>query len=119
MSKYRSIRTTVNGITFHSRGEAGRYRDLLLMEQAGLITDLELQPSFVLQENIQYTDPSGKTEKERKIIYTADFKYFDNEIQCLVIEDFKGAETKDYIIKRKIFKAHYGEQYVFRISRTE
>jgi hypothetical protein len=47
-SKYRSRRTTVDGITFHSAKEANRYVDLKLLERCGKIANLELQPFFEL-----------------------------------------------------------------------
>ena len=48
MSKYGAIRTEVDGINFHSKREAARYRELCLMVRAGKIRDLELQPPFPL-----------------------------------------------------------------------
>ena len=37
MNKYHAIKTTVDGITFDSRAEARRYRELKLLERAGVI----------------------------------------------------------------------------------
>src|SRR5690606_369436 len=50
-SKYRNVRTTVDGITFDSKREAERYGELKTMEAAGVISDLELQPRFPLTVN--------------------------------------------------------------------
>jgi hypothetical protein len=47
-NKYRNIKTIVDGITFASKKEAKRYSELKLLERAGMITDLELQPAFNL-----------------------------------------------------------------------
>ncbi len=45
MTKYRAQPTIVDGIRFHSKGEARRYQELRLLERAGEITNLELQPA--------------------------------------------------------------------------
>ncbi|MBS6476088.1 MAG: DUF1064 domain-containing protein, partial [Clostridiales bacterium] len=46
MQKYRSKKTTVDGITFDSRREAARWQELKLLERAGSITELERQVSY-------------------------------------------------------------------------
>lgn len=74
-------------------GEANRYQELKLLERAGEISDLELQPKFTLVP---------KTKNERAVTYKADFQYYENEEK--IVEDFKGFETKDFIIKKKLFK---------------
>lgn len=43
MSKYKAKKTKVDGITFDSKKEAERYRQLKMLENAGHISDLELQ----------------------------------------------------------------------------
>lgn len=102
MNKYHAIKTTVDGITFDSRAEARRYRELKLLERAGAIENLVLQPKFELQ-------PKYKIGKrcERAIIYRADFQYWDNGKSCLVVEDVKGVETKDFKLKKKLFEYKY------------
>ncbi|MGP1455872.1 MAG: DUF1064 domain-containing protein [Treponema sp.] len=42
-------RRTVDGITFDSMAEMNRYLELKQLERAGIITDLELQPKFLLK----------------------------------------------------------------------
>ena len=44
MSKYRNVKTEVDGILFASKKEARRYSELKLLERAGEIAHLELQP---------------------------------------------------------------------------
>ena len=51
ISKYGNRKTEVDGIVFDSKKEAERYRDLKLLERAGDIRELVLQPSFVLNVN--------------------------------------------------------------------
>lgn len=97
MNKYRNKKTTIDGITFDSKREADRYCELLLLQKAGEITNLTLQEKYVLVD---------KTPTERPVIYKADFSYNlpDGRV---VVEDVKGHRTKEYIIKRKLFKWRY------------
>ena len=46
VSKYRNRKTLVDGIQFDSQKEANRYQELILMERAGLIRSIELQPRY-------------------------------------------------------------------------
>lgn len=92
----------IDGITFDSKKEAARYRDLKLMERAKLISNLELQPEYLL---IERTIINGKNH--RAIIYKADFKYYDNVKNKLIVEDVKGFKTDVYAIKKRLMKAKY------------
>ena len=99
-SKYKSIKVTVDGITFDSKREAKRYGELKIMEKAGLIAELETQPVYRLEAN-------GKLVCK----YIADFRYFDNAKQTFVTEDVKSAFTAKlpvYRIKNKLMKAIHG-----------
>lgn len=98
--KYKSNKIEYNGIKFDSKLELRRYRELLLLQNNGYIESLELQPSFLLQDKF-YVIINGKKTCVRSIKYIADFKYIQDG--KTVIEDTKGFETKDYIIKRKLF----------------
>ena len=97
-SKYRSRKKDVDGHLFDSTGEAEAYRLLRSWEAAGAITDLELQPVYVLQ-------PAWKAQ--RAITYRPDFRYLlhcygpDNGRQVVV--DFKGFRTPVYRLKVKMF----------------
>lgn len=115
MSKYGNKKVTFNGIKFDSKKEAERYKFLLMMKNAGEITDLELQKRFEIipsqyeevetGEVYKRGDKKGqpKTKKkcfEQSVVYVADFAYKKNG--QLVVEDTKGMLTPDYIIKRKL-----------------
>lgn len=100
-SKYGNTKTTVDGIKFDSKREASRYSQLKLLERAGKITDLILQPRFEL---IPKYEINGR--KVRKMEYIADFQYVENG--KTVIEDSKGFKTKEYLIKKKLFEFKYG-----------
>ena len=107
-SKYKAKKTVVDGIPFASKKEAARYQELKLLERAGVINDLVLQPRFLLQEKFEY---KGKTEW--KIEYVADFKYIDTRTGNVVVEDTKGYKPDVYKIKRKLFLKKYGENFEF------
>lgn len=107
-SKYKAKKTVVDGIPFASKKEAGRYQELKLLERAGVIKDLALQPRFLFQDKFKY---KGKTE--RKIEYVADFKYLDTKTGRVVVEDTKGYKPEVYKIKRKLFLKKYGEDFEF------
>lgn len=111
MSKQRNKIAHVDNIKFHSKGEARRYQQLKLLERAGEIKDLELQPKFTLLD--KFTTVNGK--KIRALTYSADFKY--QEKDKTIVEDFKGHETMHFKIKMKLFLNKY-PQYVFRLSKA-
>jgi len=104
--KYGSKLTTVDGIVFHSKAEAERYLELKLLEKNGAIQDLRLQPKYPL---------IPKQHGERAVDYIADFEYTENG--RVIVVDVKGMQTRDYIIKRKLFKWLYGDKYEFREER--
>ena len=110
MNKYNAKKTEVNGITFASKGEAKRYNHLLLLEEAKAISDLQLQPKFLLQDKFICNG-----EKVRAINYIADFSYIENGKQ--IVEDFKGVETEVFKLKKKLFLFKYGEIIELRIIK--
>lgn len=96
-SKYGARKVEIDGILFDSRAEARRYQDLKLLQQAGEISGLELQPKYPLVVN------------GVKIgLYTADFKYTDCSNGLEIVEDVKGMRTRDYVLRKKLVKALYG-----------
>jgi hypothetical protein len=103
-SKYHSQKVTLDGITFDSQKEANKYAELRLLQMAGEVTKLELQPEFILQEG--YRDGNGKWH--RPIKYRADFRVIYRDGRVEVIET-KGFKTRDYLIKKKMFLARYPE----------
>lgn len=96
--KYNASRTEVNGIVFASKKEAKRYQELLLLQQAGEISDLELQPEFPL---VVAEVVIGK--------FTPDFRYFDKRLGRRVVEDVKSPATKTtaYRLRKRMFEAYY------------
>jgi Protein of unknown function (DUF1064) len=60
-SKYRNHKTLYQGIQFDSQKEANRYQELVLMERAGLICNLEgNKTSAKTKELIGIGDPGGE-----------------------------------------------------------
>ena len=106
-NKYHAQKTEVNGIRFDSKAEARHYTQLLDLESLGIISDLECQPKYVLQES--FIDNCGK--KVRAITYSADFKYLDVEKQKWYIIDVKSLPTS----KNQLFRCKWRMmQYLFR-----
>lgn len=103
MSKYNSTKTVVDGITFDSKAEAKRYGQLKILQRAGTISGLELQPKFVCIIN-----------KKKVCTYKADFTYFENHVR--VVEDVKGFKTATYRLKKKLVEACYPGTVITEIS---
>lgn len=101
MNKYRNKKIEIDGIIFDSIKESVRYKQLKLLERAGLIKDLKLQTTFELQ-------PSFKKNNKtiRAITYKADFDYMTKDGRHIV-EDVKGIETEVFKLKKKMFEYKY------------
>jgi len=113
-NKYGNKKVEIDGYKFDSQAEARRYQELKLLEKAGKIKHLALQPKFELVP---------KTKKRRAVTYTADFAYreiklimeydlisdttYGSPIWIEVVEDVKSpatAKDKTYIVKRNLFE---------------
>ena len=117
-NKYCNKKVIVNGEIFDSEKEYRRYRELLLLEKAGAITDLQRQVKFVLipaqYETFERYGKIGQRLKdgrrciERGVDYYADFVYTENGQK--VVEDTKSeaTKTKDFVIKRKLMLYIHG-----------
>jgi hypothetical protein len=108
-AKYRNVKVEVDGYTFDSKKEAGRYQELKYMQQAKRISELELQPVFPLHVMELY-----RSQPPIKIvtvgILTADFRYVDLETGEIVVEDVKSEITKNtaYRLRKRIAEAVHG-----------
>lgn len=100
MNKYRNKKTQIDMYVFDSIAESKRYKELILLKRAGKISELQLQPKFLLQESFR---KNGKTY--RKIEYIGDFMYEENG--KIIVEDVKGKETEVFKLKRKLFEKKY------------
>lgn len=120
--KYHNNKIIVGGIKFDSKKEAKRYKELKMLERAGIIQDLQRQVKYVLIP-AQYEPSSeiytkgkekGKPKKgkliERECAYYADFVYYRNDE--IIVEDVKGYKKGGayniFSIKRKLMLYVYG-----------
>lgn len=81
---------------FDSEAEYRRFRELLLLEKVGQISELETQVPYTLLE---------KQPGQRAIKIVVDFQYVEGGKP--VVEDFKGFRTQVYLMKKKMFCARY------------
>jgi len=102
--KYRARKTTVDGITFHSKAEAEYYLGLKLLKKAGDVIDFSLQPRYEVIASYKHPE-TGK--KVQPTYYVADFlvTYADGHTEVV---DVKGMRTPEYKIKKKLFESKYG-----------
>lgn len=98
---------------FQSKKEERRYKELILLEKAGVISRLEKQPAFILQESFRDIRAGklkdGTPAMVRQIKYTGDFKYLEHGVTW-VVEDVKSDATrkeKAYRIRVRLFLAKY------------
>lgn len=115
--KYHNTKTIADGIKFDSKLEAERYAQLKILERAGVIRDLELQPSFELLPSFR---KNGKTW--RKTVYKADFRYILADGDRIIIEDVKGSTeviTDVFRLKQKMFEYKYPELSIKIVTRKD
>lgn len=98
-NKYSARKIEVDGLTFDSQKEAARWFDLLNLQRAGMITDLQRQVRFDLHGQHM----SLVSDKGRRLCYVADFVYRRDGRQ--VIEDAKGFRTPEYKLKKAIMRS--------------
>lgn len=106
-NKYRNVKVEVDGHVFDSKREAAEYKNLLLLQKAGAIKKIELQPEFELQPSFQ--DKNGKHYPPIK--YRADFKITQDDGKTVVIDVKSKITEKDkvYRMKRKMLLFRYPE----------
>ena len=103
MRKYHNKKVLTPDGVFDSIKEYNRWCELTLLQRAGKISDLQRQVRIELI-------PTQRAENGKVIEfpanYIADFVYTENGRQ--VVEDSKGAKTKEYILKRKVLLYLHG-----------
>lgn len=101
-SKYGNEPLWIDGIRFDSKAEGKRYCELKLLQTAGEIAELELQPRFKLTV--------GNRELGE---YRADFQYIESVTREIVTEDVKSEATEAIALfrwKLRHFEAQYGRK---------
>jgi hypothetical protein len=104
---------SADGRTFASKRECKRYLELKMLEKAGRIRDLRLQPWFALMVPVfegAYDNINEGKLVGRKVIgsYRADFDYIDVRGGKRVTEDAKGRKTEAYALRKRMVEAQYG-----------
>ena len=115
--KYHNTKTVADGIKFDSKLEAERYAQLKILERAGVIKGLELQPSFELLPSFR---KNGKTW--RKTVYKADFRYILVDDDSYIIEDVKGSTaviTDVFRLKQKLFEYKYPDYTISIVTSKD
>jgi hypothetical protein len=115
--KYHNTKTVADGIKFDSKLEAERYAQLKILERAGVIRELELQPSFDLLPSFK---KNGKTW--RRTVYKADFRYISCEDDSYIIEDVKGSTaviTDVFRLKQKLFEYKYPDYTISIVTSKD
>jgi len=100
LTKYSNKKTVIDSITFDSKKEAKYYTDLLARQKKGEVSNIELQPVFILQDKFRH---NGKGI--RAIEYRADFSFIENGKKIVV--DVKGFKNKIYLLKKKMLLFKY------------
>ena len=105
-------RIKVGDEVFDSLAEKDRYLELLVMQKAGIISELQCHPAWELIPTQKV--PGKRTFRGHR--YTADFSYIrDGQV---IVEDVKSERTReerDYIINRKLMwmlKGIYVEEVI-------
>ncbi|QQN73935.1 DUF1064 domain-containing protein [Croceicoccus sp. YJ47] len=102
MHKYRAKPTTcIHGHKHASKREAVRCVELHLLQQAGQIGDLEIEPTFTFQIN----GKPLKMENGQAAKYRPDFIYTENGQD--IAEDVKGFVVRDFPLRAALFRALY------------
>lgn len=123
-SKYLSKTVEIDGHIFPSIKEAKRYKQLKLLQDAGEISDLQIQVKYELipnqyKEVVEYTPKRHQQRVKKKLVergvtYIADFVY--EKDGKTVVEDVKGYMRGQayalFSIKRKLMLYVHGIEVV-------
>ncbi len=99
--KYGAQATVTAGIRFPSKAEARRWDELVLLERAGEIRELEPHPAYPIVVH----GPDGRPRIVA--VYVADSRYRAGPEGILTIEDVKGIRTPVYRLKKRLVEAIY------------
>ena len=94
---------------FDSKAEAAYFDYLVAKQKAGKIKAFSTQPQFVLTGGFVIRTDKTKS-KVPGLLYTADFRIFENDGTETVVE-VKGQVTKDYTIRKKLFLSQAWQEF--------
>lgn len=109
-NKYHSETQTVDGISFHSKFEAGYYSQLKIEKRTKLIKDFKRQVAFDLSAAVfeKTSDPllSVVSGYRKVCVHIVDFLVTlpDGSHE---VREVKGFATAEWDLKRKLFEANY------------
>lgn len=106
--KFNAKPCEIGGVRFASRREGRRFLELQLLEKAGIIRDLELQPRFPLTV---VREATGEVIDVGR--FTGDFRYVDVATGKRIVEDVKSpatAATEAYRLRKRLVEAQHNIQ---------
>ena len=107
-NKYNAKKVTIDGITFHSQKESRRYLELKLLERAGEIKDLKLQPRYdFILNGVKMGFYKGDFGYNKKVPWRRANGHKGAD-WLPILEDSKGFKTAIYNLKKKMMKAFHG-----------
>lgn len=114
--KFANEPTVIDGHKFDSKREGKRYLDLKLLERAGEIANIELQPKFPLELQrmidgrltlVPIKIRSKGYPNGRRCSYRADFRYQCRRTGQQIVEDVKGYDDDRARFKRAVVECIY------------
>lgn len=108
-NKFNARKTKVDGHTFDSAKEAKRYAELRILEKQGVISNIKLQPKYMLVvNNLPVLIKSARYPNGRQASYRADFTYVENG--QIIVDDVKSkaTDTEASRLRRALVEAIYG-----------
>lgn len=104
--KYKNRKIENEDGKFDSAKEYRRFKELQILQRAGVISGLTCQAAYVLAEPVKF---SGESRAKPALRYVADFQYVENG--KLVVEDVKSKITKEnpvFRIKKHLMMSVHG-----------
>lgn len=95
-NKYGAVKTLVEGVLFDSKLEARGWKELLLEQSVGLISELQRQVPFFI-----------KVAGKKICKWTVDYTFIRDGQH--VARDAKGVIARDVVIRKKLAEALYPE----------
>ena len=118
-SKYKAVKTTIDGITFDSKKEAKRYTELRLLEKAGhdnpprvtagISNHNQWGKDMQIQGRLPVLHRSRGRERNNEQYYNSKGEWqtptLTGDKEGQIVEDVKGFKTPIYRLKKKLVEA--------------